>query len=70
MQDIQLIIEAGDDGFWGRVTHNDDLIADQAETVEALQQNMKKLLLNFHKAPMLPLRWPMTCSPFPNDIRT
>ena len=51
MQDIQLIIEAGDDGFWGRVTHNDDLIADQAETVEALQQNMKKLLLNFHKVP-------------------
>ena len=49
MQDIQLIIEAGDGGFWGRVTYDDNLIVDQAETVEALQQNMKKLLLDFHE---------------------
>lgn len=43
MQDIQLIIEAGDDGFWGRITYDDDLIVDQAKNVEVLQQNMKKI---------------------------
>lgn len=49
MNDLQLIIEAGEDGFWGRVTYDDDLIVDQAETVEALQQNMEKLLFDFHQ---------------------
>ena len=53
MKRIQLIIEAGAEsdnqsGFWGRLTYEDNLIVDQAETVEALQQNMKQFLLDFH----------------------
>jgi hypothetical protein len=53
MKRIQLIIEAGAEqdsksGFWGRLTYDDNLIVDQADTVEALQQNMKQLLLEFH----------------------
>lgn len=53
MKRIQLIIEAGAEsdnqsGFWGRLTYDDNLIVDQAETVEALQQNIKQLLLDFH----------------------
>jgi len=53
MERIQLIIEAGAEqgnqsGFWGRLTYEDNLIVDQADTVEALQQNMRQLLLDFH----------------------
>ena len=53
MERIQLIIEAGTEqdnqsGFWGRLTYDGNLIVDHADTVEALQQNMKQLLLDFH----------------------
>ena len=54
MKRIQLIIEAGAEqdsqsGFWGRLTYEDNLIVDQADTVDALQQNMRQLLLDFHE---------------------
>ena len=54
MERIQLIIEAGaqqdsQSGFWGRLTYEDNLIVDQADTVDALQQNMRQLLLDFHE---------------------
>lgn len=53
MERIQLIIEAGTEqdnqsNFWGRLTYEDNLIIDHANTVDALQQNMRQLLLDFH----------------------
>ena len=50
---IQLIVEAGDErtessGFWGRLTYDNNLLVDQADTVDALQHNMRQLLLDFH----------------------
>lgn len=53
MERIQLIIEAGTEqadrsGFWGRLTYEDNLIVDHADTVDTLQQNMRQLLLDFH----------------------
>lgn len=55
MERIQLIIEAGTEqnnssGFWGRLTYEDNLIVDHADTVDVLQANMKQLLLDFHDA--------------------
>lgn len=53
MERIQLVIEAAAEqdnqsGFWGRLTYDDNLIVDHADTVEVLQQNMRLLLLDFH----------------------
>lgn len=53
MERIQLIIEAPTgpeqpSGFWGRVTYDDNLLVDQADSVQALQENMRQLLLDFH----------------------
>jgi hypothetical protein len=44
---MELIIEKGEDGIWGRVYYNDNLIADQAESIDALQLSLKALLHNF-----------------------
>lgn len=55
MQRLQLIIEAATTedgqsaGFWGRVTFEDNLLVEQADTVEALQGNMRQLLFDFHE---------------------
>ncbi|MBO0929540.1 hypothetical protein [Fibrella aquatilis] len=53
MHRLQLIIEAATEngqptGFWGRVTFEDNLLIEQADTVEVLQANMRQLLFDFH----------------------
>ncbi len=53
MERIQLIIESPisqdkTSGFWGRLTYDDNLLVDQADSVEVLQQSMRQLLLDFH----------------------
>nr|WP_295931099.1 hypothetical protein [uncultured Dyadobacter sp.] len=45
---IVLIIENGESSLWGRVQYDDDLLIDEAATVEELQEKMKALLQNFH----------------------
>lgn len=54
MQRLQLIIEAATQagqpaGFWGRVHYEDNLLVEQADTVEALQANLRQLLFDFHE---------------------
>ncbi|WP_373515678.1 hypothetical protein [Persicitalea sp.] len=44
----KLIIENGTGAFWGRVYHEDNLLVDEAESVEKLQTQMRQLLLDFH----------------------
>jgi hypothetical protein len=49
MNKIVLIVEKGsDDQLWGRVTIDNNLIADEAATLPALERKMKKLLFDFH----------------------
>ncbi len=45
---IKLVIEGGDGTVWGRVNYEDDLLVDEAETVENLHAQMQQLLLDFH----------------------
>ena len=45
---IKMIVEGGDDSLWGRIEFEDNLIAEEAATVEELQSKMKLLLLDFH----------------------
>jgi hypothetical protein len=44
LQHIELVIEKGDDGVWGRVNYNDNLIVDEAKTIDELEVNLKTLL--------------------------
>ena len=45
---IQLIVEGDNGSLWGRVKYDDNLIVEEAKTVEELQQNIRKLLFDFH----------------------
>lgn len=45
---IKLVIEGGDGALWGRVNYEDNLLVDEADTVEKLQAQMRQLLLDFH----------------------
>lgn len=45
---IKLIVETGDSSLWGRVHYDDNLIVDEATTVEELQSKMSALLFDFH----------------------
>ena len=45
---IKMVIEGDDGSLWGRVEYDDNLIVEEAKTVEELQQNFKKLLFDFH----------------------
>jgi hypothetical protein len=45
---VKLIIEGGDGALWGRVTYEDNLLVDEADSVEKLEAQMRQLLLNFH----------------------
>jgi hypothetical protein len=45
---IKLIVEGGDGSLWGRVEYDDNLLVDEAQTIEELELKMKKLLLDFH----------------------
>jgi hypothetical protein len=46
-QIIDLIIEKGDGGVWGRVSYKDNLIVEQADNLEALEAQIKILLMDF-----------------------
>lgn len=45
---VKLIIEGGDGALWGRINYEDNLLVDEAETIEKLQAQMRQLLLDFH----------------------
>jgi hypothetical protein len=47
MHNIELIIEKGEDGIWGRVNYNDNLIVEQASSLDDLESKLKVLLQNF-----------------------
>lgn len=47
---IELIIEKGEgQTLWGRVNYEDDLLTDEAESIQELEQKMRILLEDFHK---------------------
>ncbi len=46
-QKIELIIEKGESGIWGRVNYNDNLIAEQADNLNDLEIKLKSLLYKF-----------------------
>ena len=49
MENIKLIIESTKDGMvWGRITYEDNLLAESAGNAEELQIKMKTLLADFH----------------------
>jgi hypothetical protein len=49
MENIKLIIESAKDGVvWGRVSYDDNLLAESAGNAEELQTKMKTLLADFH----------------------
>ncbi len=47
---IELIIEKGEEGLWGTVTYNDNLITDQAPTLPELEDQIKTHLQEFENA--------------------
>ena len=50
MKRIALIIESVQEGqYWGRVHYEDDLIVEEASSLELLERKMKKLLKDFHE---------------------
>ena len=42
---LDLVIEKSDHKLWGRVTYNESLITDEADTVAELETNIRKLLV-------------------------
>ena len=49
MKRIALIIESVQEGqYWGRVHYEDDLIVEEASSLELLERKMKNLLKDFH----------------------
>lgn len=46
---VKLIIEGGDGAMWGRVNYEDNLLVEEAETVDKLQAQMRQLLFDFHE---------------------
>lgn len=45
---IVLVVETGSASLWGRVQYDDNLIVDEANSIEELQSKMRTLLLDFH----------------------
>lgn len=45
---VKLVVEGDDGALWGRINYEDNLLVDEAETVEELQAQMQQLLLDFH----------------------
>ncbi|MCF0050038.1 hypothetical protein MUK70_29010 [Dyadobacter chenwenxiniae] len=45
---IKLIVEGEEGSLWGRVEYEDNLIVDEADSIEQLQKQMANLLLDFH----------------------
>lgn len=48
MKKITVIVEKADDGYFGRINYKDDLIIDEADTLEILSKNIIKLLKKNH----------------------
>ena len=44
VQNIELIIEKGESGIWGRVNYNNNLIVEEADNLNDLELNLKGLL--------------------------
>lgn len=49
MKKITVIVEKADEGFLGRIHYKDDLILDEADTLEALGKSLQKLLKKNHR---------------------
>ena len=47
IQHIELIIEKGEQGIWGRVNYDDNLIIEQADILDDLEAKLKMLLKDF-----------------------
>lgn len=45
---IKLIVEGEEGSLWGRVEYEDNLIVDEANSIQQLQTQMANLLLEFH----------------------
>jgi hypothetical protein len=45
---VTIIVEGEEDSLWGRVQYDDNLIVDEANSIEQLKLNMQHLLLDFH----------------------
>jgi hypothetical protein len=46
-KNIELIIEKGEKGIWGRVNYNDNLITEEADNLNDLELKLKELLHDF-----------------------
>jgi hypothetical protein len=47
VQNIELVIEKGENGIWGRVNYNNNLITEQADALDDLELKLKILLQDF-----------------------
>jgi len=47
MQRVELIVEKSEKKLWGRVTYNENLIADEADSFEELETKFRILLKDF-----------------------
>lgn len=47
MTKIELVIEKGDEGLWGSVKYNDNLISEQGKDLKDLEDKLKTLLQEF-----------------------
>ncbi|WP_276484100.1 hypothetical protein [Paraflavitalea pollutisoli] len=48
MKKLTLIIEKADTGFLGRINYENNLVIDEAESLEDLEKNFRKLLKKYH----------------------
>ncbi|MDN3580300.1 hypothetical protein [Mucilaginibacter flavus] len=46
---LELILEKGDEGLWGRVTYNDNLITDFGQNIAEIDSKIKNLLFEFEE---------------------
>ncbi|HAL82554.1 MAG TPA: hypothetical protein DCO83_10220 [Mucilaginibacter sp.] len=47
MHNIELIVEKGEEGIWGRVNYSDNLIIEQADSLDDLELKLRGLLGDF-----------------------
>lgn len=45
---VKLIVEGEEGSLWGRIEYEENLIVDEADSIEQLQKQMRQLLLDFH----------------------
>jgi hypothetical protein len=49
METLQLILEKGQEEWWGRVQYGEDLIVENAPTVQEVEQGLKKVILDLYE---------------------